>query len=543
MTIWIAKSCQISRKSKGSDRGESTMFADMMQTWFFLADMTTPTLRSLVHRSQKLIIPTRQILTPKQLNQREHLHHFLKGAWDVLEPRRTLEDNWHLELIAEYLELLSSGELKKILINIAPRSLKSIECSVAYPCWEWIHYPERRFLCLSYSASLANDLSDLRRSLIRSEWYQSLTQGSIRLSTGDRNSSQSVKNRVSEFANNHRGQMVARGFDGTVTGSGGDRLIVDDPNNPDIGNNPELLAKTEKRFRDYSFGRRNSKDAGILVIQQRCARRDVSGVIKDILDQGDWTILTLPTCSKIYTEIRFPKSDRLIIRNSGDFLIPTRHGATEDDEAKQVLGSVMYASRHDQNPQDEESQVFKVPRAVPALPVAYQLALSVDSTFGSTSRTASFACVGLWAIARPNFYLIKVWRKRTGVIQTKQAIKDMIQQHQNLGVVPTILIELKANGSSLIEELELELPGIIPVSPRESKRARAEAIAPLFESGNIFLLDDPSWTTDYLIELADFPNGANDDQVDMTSQLVAYYLQKWRRSQSQIAAASVSLKV
>jgi len=480
-------------------------------------------------------------LTKRQRSQRRCLHLFLKGAWDVLEPRRTLEDNWHLELIAEYLEAISAGELQKVLINIAPRSLKSVECSVCFPCWDWLHNPWRRFLCMSYSGLLANDHNDLRRSLIKSSWYQTLCQGKIVLSSGaTRGTSQQVKNRISEFANNYRGQMVSRGLEGSVTGVGGDILLFDDPNNPEKSESKSDRQGTEKKFRDYAFGRRNNaKTAAILVIQQRTHKKDVSGVVIDDLNEGDWEIIKLPTHCRSYTEVKFPRSGKTIIREPGSFLQASRHGEKEDKEAKKILGSLMYSGRHDQSPIDEEGGIFprkwyRIPLA--KLPPRRALAMSVDASFGSTSATASFVVVGMWAIAYPNFILLDVWRKRCGFSETKKAIRDMRSKWQPYGAILTTLIEKKANGASVLEDLQLEFPGLIPYDPKQdSKQARANFAAPFYESGNVLVLDDPDapWFVDYQLELEGFPNGEDDDQVDMSAQIIAYFIHKWRRQQQE----------
>lgn len=494
-----------------------------------------------VDQLEKSIIDTAtKPLNAREKLQRHRLHYFLKGVWDVLEPSRQFEDNWHLEMIAEYLEAISAGELQKVLINIMPRSLKSLECSVAFPCWDWIHHPYRRFLCLSYSSLLANDHNDLRRSLIKSYWYQRLTHGKIILSSGStRETSQQVKNRISEFANNYRGQMVARGFDGSVTGVGGDVIICDDANNPEKAESKKDLAKTERRYRDYIFGRRNSKHTAVVVVQQRCDKRDVSGVTIDLLNEGDWEILVLPTQAKVYTEIRFPRSGKIIKRYPGDFIQPSRHGKKEDDEAKRVLGSRMYSSRHNQNPVSEEGGIFprtwyRIP--LEKLPPKRQLAISVDSSFGSTSPAASYVVIGVWAIARPNFICLDVWRERCGFNDAKKAIRDIRSKWEHLGIISTTLIEKAANGGQIIEDLALEFPGVIPYKPKDSKTARAEFVSPFYESGNVLFLEDPNapWFTDYQIELEGFPEGSDgDDQVDMSSQIISYFVGKWRLGDKQ----------
>ncbi len=152
----------------------------------------------------------------ERLKYQNSLWEFWQKSWEILEPANELQSNWHQELIIEHLELVDAGVNKKLLINIAPRHLKSLLCSVAFPCWQWLRRPELRGLYLSYSSSLANDLSDLRRSLIQSDWYQSIAP-EIKLSNS--------KNRVSEFANDSFGVMNARGLEGSVTGVGGTMIV------------------------------------------------------------------------------------------------------------------------------------------------------------------------------------------------------------------------------------------------------------------------------------------------------------------------------
>ncbi|MGL4619892.1 MAG: hypothetical protein ACRCZS_12665, partial [Chroococcidiopsis sp.] len=91
----------------------------------------------------------------QRLKYQNSLWEFFLKAWEVLEPSTPLAVNWHLELICEYLELVDEGKIKKLLINIAPRHLKSIIVSVIYPCWQWLRRPSLRSIYLSYSSSLA----------------------------------------------------------------------------------------------------------------------------------------------------------------------------------------------------------------------------------------------------------------------------------------------------------------------------------------------------------------------------------------------------
>lgn len=121
----------------------------------------------------------------KELARRElarrNLFDFFQQGWKVLEPQTPLYVNWHQELTCEYLQQITAGQIKCLLINVAPRSLKSKIISVFFTCWEWLKYPSLHYLCMSYSSSLANDHNDERRTLIQSPWYQVLP-GGMRLS-------------------------------------------------------------------------------------------------------------------------------------------------------------------------------------------------------------------------------------------------------------------------------------------------------------------------------------------------------------------------
>lgn len=139
------------------------------------------------------------------------------GAWSILEPNTELDWNWSHDLITEELIYLAEGFSRRVVMNVAPRSLKSLIVSVFFPCWVWMRAPWESFLCLSYSTPLANDHSYKRRQIIESDWYQAMTDGKCILSDD--------RNRITEYSNVSGGIMYARGLDGSVTGVGGNYII------------------------------------------------------------------------------------------------------------------------------------------------------------------------------------------------------------------------------------------------------------------------------------------------------------------------------
>ena len=147
------------------------------------------------------------------------LEAYVKACWHVLEPDTDLSWNWHLSLMCEYLEAVTEGKIKRLIINVPPRSLKSIIVTIMWPTWEWITRPGERYIFSSYSQSLSLNHSIARRRLMQDKFYEE-NFASFSFTTD-----QNVK---SEYENDKRGMMVATSTGGTITGKGGNRIIIDD---------------------------------------------------------------------------------------------------------------------------------------------------------------------------------------------------------------------------------------------------------------------------------------------------------------------------
>src|SRR5690349_6279756 len=116
-----------------------------------------------------------ELLEEKAIRQaRQSLRHFVEWAWSILEPGTPFQPNWHIDLLCEYLEAVTAGQILRLAINIPPRYMKSLLVSVLWPCWEWYQQPSARFIFSSYAESLASHHSLNRRLLIRSPAYQRL---------------------------------------------------------------------------------------------------------------------------------------------------------------------------------------------------------------------------------------------------------------------------------------------------------------------------------------------------------------------------------
>src|SRR5439155_22762572 len=144
------------------------------------------------------------------------LRSYVAQAWPILEPATPFVPNWHIDLICEYLEAVSAGTLRRLLITIPPRSMKSTLVSILWPTWEWIQSPSRRWIFASHAETLALKHSLDRRTVLQSDWYQHCWGDRVRLAED-----QNVKG---EFQNTARGVMIATSVGGSITGKGGDRI-------------------------------------------------------------------------------------------------------------------------------------------------------------------------------------------------------------------------------------------------------------------------------------------------------------------------------
>src|SRR5215813_622788 len=146
-----------------------------------------------------------------------NLGDFVRQTWSIVEPATPFVPGWHIDAIVEHLEAVSACQIRKLLINVPPRHMKSLLVSVFWPAWEWIRFPERRWLYSSYAASLSTRDSLKCRRLIESHWYQ-VRWGHVFTLTSDQN----TKGR---FDNNRSGYRLSTSVGGAVTGEGGDRIV------------------------------------------------------------------------------------------------------------------------------------------------------------------------------------------------------------------------------------------------------------------------------------------------------------------------------
>lgn len=467
----------------------------------------------------------------KQKAESKYTNYF-KMAWNIIEPKTRLMHNWHHELIAEYLTACYLRQIKRLIINIEPRSLKSNLVSVCFPTWVWFKNPAERFVCTSYSAGLANKHSEDRRAIIGSPWYQARW--------GDRFSI--VKDTTASLSNDRRGVIETTSLMGSATGKGGNFLIVDDPHDISRAGSDVIREREVETFERKFTTRLDDKVNGvIIIIMQRLHEKDLSGHLLTKPDGDKYYHLKIPAEALETTKYFYPISRKVKLYRQGEVMQPARESKGALAKQRGNLGSFGYAGQYMQDPSPREGGIFKkkywkyysvIPMTKEGLYDFDEIVDVWDCSF-KDKESSSFVAGGTWGIKGPFRYLLNITYERLGFLAT---IKAMLR-HRNMFLRPgservsyieKTIIEDKANGTAIIEVLKQEIQGIIAFEPHGDKAERAAAIEPQLESGCFLLPTKAIATFDvemYIDNLAKFPNAEHKDLVDMTTMTGIYLKQ------------------
>lgn len=438
----------------------------------------------------------------KQIEQAESsLHHFVRQAWHVLEPHTDFVDGPHVAVVCRWLEDLTFGRRKRVVINIPPGMSKTMIVSVMWPCWEWISRPHLRYNFFAYAQELSTDASRLRRKLITSQWYQSRWPH-VKLAP-DNNQAMQFSSTTSP------GSMIAGSVGGIATGRGGERLVIDDPMNPRMAHSDVEREGAERWLRQTLPSRLRSESGAVAIIMQRLHEADSTALA---LEFG-FDHLRLPW--HFEPEMAHPDDWRT---EPGEPLAPQRFSEEYMAQLRKQMGEYAWAGQYQQRPAPPGGGVWKTAwfnrwRALPGDLTNYTQSWDFAA---KDTKDGSYNVGQVWAERGADKYLVDQVRFRGGFNEALQAVRDLKSKWPQCRA---ILIEDKANGSPIHDTLKSQIGGIIAVNPgKRGKYERAEAVAMFIEAGNVAIPADAPWVSDFIGEVQGFPNAAHDDQVDAASQ-------------------------
>ncbi len=524
---------------------------------------------TLKYKGQEIDIEAQMRLLD-QYDCEQSLHFFLKKAWKYIDPAPFV-DGWVIDALAEHLEAVVDGEIRRLLINIPPRCSKSTICSVAFPAFVWAQStvsptsgPGVPILHASYANSLALRDSVKRRRLISSPWYKSLW--------GDRFTITPDQNQKIRFQNTKGGESLITSVDAGVTGEGANIIIVDDANSAKEALSEAVIQSTNEDWWDGTMSTRlnDPKTGAFIAVQQRLGEQDLTGHILE-REPAEWVHLMLPMryeAARSYVTVIDWEDPRT---EEGALLWPERFGEPEVAKLENNLRKWRAAGQLQQRPEpagggiikrewwnlwppegEEKDHLGRVLKVAPFPPLEYIVA-SLDTAY--TEKTMNDpSALTIWGVfassktvamankqimrdgsvfetpehivhpkTAPAVMLMHAWQGHLELNPLVEQVHKLCKSHK----VDKLLIENKAAGHSVAQELRRLFAANADYTVQLSdpkgmdKIGRLYSVQHVFEDGMVFA-PDRSWAEDVIAQMATFPNATHDDLVDTSSMALRH---------------------
>lgn len=479
------------------------------------------------------------------------LYEFLEAAWPAFDPSPFV-GGWHLRAIADHLQAVNDGQIKRLLINVRFRSSKTSAVSIAWPVWTWAQQPDPsyplkgpgvRFLCGSYGAGKAQEDAVTARRLIGSTWFQRLW-GSRVVIARDRDNQE-------RYDTTAGGSRISTGIPESL-GKGGMIKILDDPHKTNEVESEKSLAQVVKDHREIWQTRSNDPEkAAEVMVMQRQGEGDLSG---EWLEKfGDETVhLCLPAwyeadrhCTTYVNGYEFWTDPREVEGESfwPEMLPPAMR--TKDE----ALGEYAFASQVQQRPEprgggiikrmwwqpwppDDAIEQWTTAEGASAYP-PWELQIAYLDTAFTKKEINDYCAMTRWGVfgdpnGRPAAMLCGAWQDRLNFHELiARALASCRAWKTDI-----LVIENKAGGIWVQEELLREMRSgefdIVLDTPVVDKQARAHAVVPLFNGKLVyapFVHDKGEWRVWAELVISNvekFPTGRHDDIVDTCTGALGY---------------------
>jgi len=441
----------------------------------------------------------------KRLDLREEAHEkFMPFAHHVYE---NFIEGRHHRVIAEKLEAVARGELKRLIINMPPRHSKSEFASFLMPAWFLGRNPKLKIIQATHNTELAVRFGRKVRDLIDDPAYKEIFPNT--------NLKEDNKG-AGKWGTTAGAEYFAAGVGAAITGRGADLLIIDDPHS-------EQDALSENAFDNayewYTSGPRQRLQPGgsIILVMTRWGKKDLTGRL--LAQQGS------DVMSDQWEVVEFPA-----ILPSDEPLWPQ---FWEKDALLSIKASLpvgKWNAQWQQQPTSSQAAIIKSdwwkPWEEEKIPRLEYILQSYDTAF-SKKQTADYSAITTWGIFKPeeggpdNIILLDAQRGRWNFPELKeQAFSEYEYWEPDM-----VLIEAKATGTPLIDELRLRGIPALGFSPGKGsdKVTRMHMVAPLFEAGMVWAPSDKKFAEEVIEEVVSFPNGDHDDFCDsMTLALMRF---------------------
>lgn len=438
-------------------------------------------------------------------------------CFETLHPDETpLQLAWYLKAMCHALEEVRLGRNDRLVITVPPRHLKSITASVAFAAWLLGNKPSLKILVASYSQDLARAHSEQTRTILESDWYQSLYP-ETRIRVGG--------NRQLELITTAGGYRKAVSVGGSVTGHGADIIIVDDLMKADDVHSEAAREEALRWFSNSLVTRLNAKKTGAIIsIQQRLHEDDLPA---HQLEQS-YRHLNLPAIGETVEEIAVGL-EGIHVRRPGDLLNPDREDQEVLDRMRRELGPQVFSAQYQQNPVAPEGNLIRPEwfgrYEEPIERHMFRKVVQSWDTAESADPRCDFSVGMTWGLREDRWWLLDIFRKRLDYPDLKRAVIRLYHQWKP----DKVIIEDANSGKSLYQELKISGPfKPIVYRPTRNKETRLIGQTGRLEDGLCLLPVEAPWLDDFIRELKAFPNGRHDDQIDSLTQFLEFEHNNWR---------------
>jgi predicted phage terminase large subunit-like protein len=439
---------------------------------------------------------------------------FVARCFHELNPQAELAMNWHIEVIAAALTAVQQGKIRRLIINLPPRHLKSLMASVAFPAWCLGHDPSAQILCVSYAQDLADKLARDCRGIMMSPWYRRIFP--TRLAAH--------RQAVQEFITTRQGYRLATSTGGVLTGRGAGSILIDDPLKPEEAQSKTQRQSCNEWFVNTLYSRLNDKRTdAIAIIMQRLHEDDLVG---HVLGLEPWEVLSFPAIAEADEEHRIETiwGAQCFRRHQGEALHPDREPLETLYRIRQTIGEYNFAGQYQQAPAPlggglVKAEWFKRYRDNER-PQRFDRIVQSWDTANKVTELSDYSVCTTWGVKDKDLFLLGLFRRRLEY----PALKRAVREQQSLFGASVVLIEDKASGTQLIQDLIAEgCHGVTRYQPSGDKTMRLHAQTAVIENGFVHIPATAPWLAEYLHELTVFPNGKHDDQADSTAQFLDWF--------------------
>ncbi|MDD4519609.1 MAG: phage terminase large subunit [Alphaproteobacteria bacterium] len=471
---------------------------------------------------------------------RKDFKSFVVRVFKEVAPGSEYKDNWHIDVICDAAMDMMEGKNNRLIVNIPPRNLKSMICSIALPAFLLGRDPKTCIICISYSDDLASKFANDCRRVMQTAWYQRLFPATVL---------QTSRRAINDFETTKGGGRFATSIGGTLTGRGADWIIIDDPLKPADAASDLQREKVNEWYRTTLFSRLNDKQTGkIILIMQRLHQDDLTGYLLD--SNAGFRHIKLPIIAE--EEEVWPIFDRaknepdVFTRKVGELLHPAREDMSVVMDLKMSLGEIVFAGQYRQMPVPAEGGTIKKDwiHTYTELPKDFSHIKNPWDTASKTGENNAFsACIqlgiGKGIDGQKKIYVLNGIRDR---LEFPDLIKLIEQIHLNIrekysGAVVETLIEEASSGVSAVQLLKKNHPRLkfTSVRPTQDKKTRLINISPYIENGTIlFPAEGGAWLKEFMTELLMFPATKFKDQVDAFSMGVESALEIINRPEMRV---------